>query len=224
MAHSSRKHDDNSRKIERSPHPQMAGSTMFLKNLRTAVITILMFTVITGLLYPLLVTGLAQAVFPGKANGSLLKKDSRVVGSELIGQPFSVPKYFWSRLSATGPFAYNAGASTGSNYGPLNPALLDAVKKRAHDLRAADPQNTQPIPVDLVTGSGSGLDPHISLAAAQYQISRVARSRGMSAEQVRSLLDQYTEGRQFSFLGEARVNVLKLNLALDEMKSLSQEK
>ena len=197
---------------------------MFLKNLRTAVITILMFTVITGLLYPLLVTGLAQVVFPGKANGSLLKKDSRVVGSELIGQPFSGPKYFWSRLSATGPFAYNAGASTGSNYGPLNPALLDAVKKRVQDLRAADPHNTQPIPVDLVTASGSGLDPHISMAAAQYQISRVARSRRMSAEQVRSLLDQYTEGRQFSFLGEARVNVLKLNLALDEMKSLSQEK
>jgi K+-transporting ATPase ATPase C chain len=197
---------------------------MFFKHLRRAIITILMFTVITGLLYPLLVTGLAQVVFPGKANGSLLKKDERVVGSELIGQPFSDPKYFWGRPSATSPFAYNAGASSGSNYGPLNPALLDTVKKRVHDLRAADPQNTQPIPVDLVTASGSGLDPHISVAAARHQISRVARSRGMSAEQVRSLLDQYTEGRQFSFLGEARVNVLELNLALDEMKSFSQEK
>lgn len=197
---------------------------MFFKHLRRAIVTILMFTVITGLLYPLLVTGLAQVVFPGKANGSLLKKDGRVVGSELIGQPFSNPKYFWGRLSATSPFAYNAGASSGSNYGPLNPALLDAVKKRVQDLRAADPENTQPIPVDLVTASGSGLDPHISMAAAQYQISRVARSRGMSEEQVHSLLDQYTEGRQFSFLGEARVNVLELNLALDEMKSFPQEK
>jgi K+-transporting ATPase ATPase C chain len=197
---------------------------MFFKHLRRAIVTILMFTVITGLLYPLLVTGLAQVVFPGKANGSLLKKGGRVVGSALIGQPFSNPKYFWGRLSATSPFAYNAGASSGSNYGPLNPALLDAVKKRVQDLRAADPQNTQPIPVDLVTASGSGLDPHISMAAAQYQVSRVARSRGMSEEQVRSLLDQYTEGRQFSFLGEARVNVLELNLALDEMKSSSQEK
>jgi K+-transporting ATPase ATPase C chain len=202
----------------------MAGSIMFFKHLRRAIVTILMFTVITGLLYPLLVTGLAQVVFPGKANGSLLKKGGRVVGSALIGQPFSNPKYFWGRLSATSPFAYNAGASSGSNYGPLNPALLDAVKKRVQDLRAADPENTQPIPVDLVTASGSGLDPHISMAAAQYQISRVARSRGMSEEQVHSLLDQYTEGRQLSFLGEARVNVLELNLALDGMKSFPQEK
>jgi K+-transporting ATPase ATPase C chain len=197
---------------------------MFLKNLRIAIITLGLFTVLTGLLYPLLVTGIAQLIFPMRANGSLIQKDGKPVGSELIGQPFSDPKYFWSRLSATTPYAYNAAASSGSNYGPLNPALLDAVKKRVQHLRAADPQYTQPIPVDLVTASGSGLDPHISVAAAQYQIPRVARARGMSEGTVRSLVNQYTEGRQLGFLGEPRVNVLKLNLALDEVKSFSQEK
>lgn len=197
---------------------------MFLRQLRTAIILIVLLTCITGLLYPLVVTGVAQLVFPAKANGSLIQKDGKLLGSELVGQQFSDPKYFWSRLSATGPYAYNAGASSGSNYGALNPALLDAVKKRVQDLKAADPQNTQPIPVDLVTSSGSGLDPHISVAAAQYQISRVARARGKNEETVRSLVDQYTEGRQLGFLGEPRVNVLKLNLALDEVKSLSQEK
>jgi K+-transporting ATPase ATPase C chain len=197
---------------------------MFLKNLRIAIITLGLFTILTGLLYPLLVTGIAQLIYPGKANGSLIQKDGKPVGSGLIGQPFSDPKYFWGRLSATTPYAYNAAASSGSNYGPLNPALLDAVKKRVQDLRAADPQNTRPIPVDLVTASGSGLDPHISVAAAQYQISRVARARGMSEGTVRSLANQYTEGRQLGFLGEPRVNVLELNLALDEVKSLSQEK
>ena len=195
---------------------------MLLKQLKPALVLIIVFTVLTGLLYPLLVTGIAQVVFPGKANGSLLMKDGKAVGSELIGQPFSDPKYFWSRLSATGPFAYNAGASTGSNYGPLNPALFDAVKKRVQDLRAADPNNEQPIPVDLVTASGSGLDPHISVAAALYQIPRVARSRNVSEESLRVLVNQHTEGRQFGFLGEPRVNVLKLNLALDGNQSVSE--
>jgi potassium-transporting ATPase KdpC subunit len=197
---------------------------MFLKSARTAIITIALFTLITGVVYPLLVTGVAQVVFPEKANGSLLKKEGRVVGSELIGQPFSDPKYFWSRPSATSPFAYNAAASTGSNYGPLNPALLDGAKKRIQDLRAADTLNTQPIPVDLVTASGSGLDPHVSVAAALYQVKRVARSRNLAVEQVRSLVDQNTEGRQLGFLGEPRVNVLKLNLALDNIQSIREAK
>ncbi len=197
---------------------------MFLKSLRTSFVTILIFTVLTGLIYPLLVTGIAQVLFPGKANGSVLTKDGKAIGSELIGQAFSSPKYFWSRLSATSPFAYNAGASTGSNYGPLNPALLDATAKRVKDLKDADPQNTKPVPVDLVTASGSGLDPHISVGAAVYQVQRVARSRNVSEQQIRSLLDRYTEGRGLGILGEPRVNVLKLNLALDEMKSTSEVK
>jgi K+-transporting ATPase ATPase C chain len=205
-------------------HDNLKDYLMFLKNLRTAIITLGLFTVLTGLVYPLLVTGIAQLIFPGRANGSMIQRDGKPVGSELIGQPFSDPKYFWSRPSATSPYTYNAASSSGSNYGPLNPALLDAVKKRVQDLRAADPQNPLPIPVDLVTSSGSGLDPHISVAAAEYQISRVARARGMSEETVRSLVGQYTEGRQLGFLGEPRVNVLELNLALDEVKSLSQEK
>ncbi len=164
---------------------------MFLRQLRTAIILIVLLTCVTGLLYPLAVTGVAQLVFPAKANGSLIQKDGKLLGSELIGQQFSDPRYFWSRLSATGPYAYNAASSSGSNYGPLNPALLDAVKKRVQDLKAADPQNPLPIPVDLVTSSGSGLDPHISVAAARYQISRVARARGMNEERVRSLVNQY---------------------------------
>jgi len=181
-----------------------------------------LFTVITGLLYPLAVTGVSQLVFYEKANGSLLKRDGHILGSELIGQPFSDPKYFWSRLSATGPFAYNAGASSGSNYGPLNPALLDAVQQRIKALKDADPQNVKPIPVDLVTASGSGLDPHISVAAAEYQISRVAHARGTSETTIRSIVDQYTDGRQFGILGERRVNVLKVNLALDGIQSISE--
>jgi K+-transporting ATPase ATPase C chain len=197
---------------------------MFLRNLRIAIIALGLFTVLTGLLYPLLVTGIAQLVFPRRANGSLIQRDGKPVGSELIGQLFSDPRYFWSRPSATTPYAYNAAASSGSNYGPLNPALLNAVKKRVKELRAADPKNTQPIPVDLVTASGSGLDPHISAAAAQYQVPRVARARGLTEETVRSLVDQHTEGRELGFLGEPRVNVLELNLALDEVNPLSQEK
>ena len=192
-----------------------------LKQFRTAAITIILLSVITGLLYPLAVTGLAQLIFPGKANGSLIQREGRVLGSELIGQPFSDPKYFWSRLSATGPYAYNAGASTGSNYGPLNPALHNAVNQRILDLKKMDTLNSQPIPVDLVTTSSSGLDPHISVAAAQYQVSRVARNRGVSEDQVRSFVDKYTEGRQLGFLGESRVNVLQLNLALDDLQNSS---
>ena len=197
---------------------------MFLKSTRTAIIAIALFTLITGVIYPLLVTGVAQLIFPGKANGSLIKKEGRVLGSELIGQPFSDPKYFWSRPSATGPFAYNAAASNASNFGPLNPALLDGAKKRIQDLKAADSSNTRPIPVDLVTASGSGLDPHISVAAALYQIGRVARSRNLSETQVRLLVDQNTEARQLGFLGEPRVNVLKLNLALDDLQSRPEVK
>jgi len=195
---------------------------MVLKSIRTAIISMFLFTVLTGVVYPLVVTGIAQFVFPDKANGSLIRKDGRVVGSELIGQSFSSPKYFWSRPSATSPFAYNAGASSGSNYGPLNPALLEATGKRMKELKELDSLNTNPVPVDLVTASGSGLDPHISVAAAVYQLPRVARSRHVSEQEVRSLLDHYTEGRQLGILGEPRVNVFRLNLALDEMKSTSE--
>ena len=197
---------------------------MFLKHLRITIISLILFTILTGMIYPLAVTGISQLIFPGKANGSLIKKEGKVLGSELIGQPFSDPKYFWSRLSATGPYAYNAGSSSGSNYGPLNPALFDAVKKRVQDLKAADSLNTKPIPVDLVTASGSGLDPHISIAAAIYQASRVARTRGLTEEQVRSMIGQYTDGRSLGFLGEPGVNVLQLNLALDELKIATKEK
>jgi K+-transporting ATPase ATPase C chain len=191
--------------------------------IRPAVVALLLFTVLTGLLYPMLVTGIAQLAFPHQANGSLIEVEGQVVGSELIGQPFDDPKYFWGRLSATGTFAYNAfnaenlTASSGSNYGPLHPALLEAAEARVTALQAADPDNRAPIPVDLVTASGSGLDPHISLAAALYQMPRVAQARSISEAEVRQLIDQFTEGRQFGFLGEARVNVLRLNLALDNI-------
>lgn len=195
-----------------------------LTQFRPALVSLLLLTLITGGLYPLLVTGLAQAVFPHQANGSLILNDGQVVGSELIGQPFDDPKYFWGRLSATGTFPYNAfnadnlTGSSGSNYGPLNEALLEAAQARIDALKVADPANTAPIPVDLVTASGSGLDPHISMAAAAYQLARVARVRGVSEEQVRQLVEQNTDGRQFGLLGEPRVNVLKLNLALDGIK------
>ena len=179
---------------------------------------LLIFTVLTGLIYPLAVTGLAQLVFPRQANGSLIVRNNRTVGSTLIGQQFDDPKYFWGRLSATGPYPYNAAASSGSNYGPTNPALLDEVKARIAALKTADPSNTQLIPVDLVTSSGSGLDPNISVAAALYQIPRVARLRGLSESAIRTLVNQHTQGRQLGFLGEPRVNVLELNLALDGLK------
>jgi len=192
-----------------------------VSQLRPAFLLLLILTVITGVIYPLVVTGIAQVVFPKQANGSLIVIDGKTYGSELIGQQFDNPKYFWGRLSATGDFPYNAfnaetlTGSSGSNYGPLNPALMDAVQARVDALKAADSDNTLPIPVDLVTASGSGLDPHISVAAALYQVHRVATARGLSEADVKSLVDKYTEGRQFGFLGEPRVNVLLLNLALD---------
>ncbi len=188
------------------------------EQLRPAIVILALFTLMTGVLYPLAVTGLAQAIFPWQANGSLIEQNGQVIGSELIGQAFDDPGYFWGRPSATAPFPYNAAASTGSNLGPTNPALEEVVKARIDALHKADPGNTQPIPVDLVTASGSGLDPHISVAAALYQVSRVARESGLSEEQLRALVSKYTEGRQFGFLGEPRVNVLKLNLALDEIR------
>ncbi len=183
--------------------------------LRPAIVSFLVLTVITGLFYPLAVTAVAQVVFPVQANGSLIMKDGKAVGSTLIGQPFDDQKYFWGRLSATSPFPYNAGASSGSNLGPTNKALTDEVQARIDALHLADPGNTAPIPVDLVTSSGSGLDPNISPAAAEYQVNRVAKARGMDPTKVRALVAQYTQGRQFGILGEPRVNVLQLNLALD---------
>jgi potassium-transporting ATPase KdpC subunit len=186
-----------------------------LKELKPALLMLLALTVITGAIYPALVTGIAQVVMPSAANGSLLLRDGKPVGSTLIGQPFSAPKYFWSRPSATSPYPDNAAASSGANLGPTSPALTDAVRASIKALRDADPDNTAPVPVDLVTASGSGLDPHISPAAAAYQVGRVARVRGLEAVQVQALVDAYTEGRQFGLLGEPRVNVLQLNLALD---------
>jgi K+-transporting ATPase ATPase C chain len=183
--------------------------------IRPAVVMLVVFAIITGLAYPLAVTGIAQVVFPHQANGSLTVRDGQVAGSELIGQPFDDPRYFWGRPSATAPFPYNAAASGGSNLGPSNPSLVEAVRTRVAALRAADPGNSQPIPVDLVTASASGLDPHISVAAALYQVPRVARERGLSQKDVEALVRRYTAGRQLGILGEPRVNVLDLNLALD---------
>ena len=185
------------------------------QQIRPALVLLVLFTIMTGLLYPLTVTGIVQLVFPDQANGSVIVRDGQAVGSALIGQPFDDPRYFWGRLSATGPFPYNAAASGGSNYGPLNDALVEAAQERIDALRAADPDNTAPVPVDLVTASASGLDPHISPAAAAYQTARVARARGLEVSQVRALVTQHTEGRFWGLLGEPRVNVLELNLALD---------
>ena len=195
-----------------------------LKQLKPAIILLAIFTLITGVIYPLVVTGIAQVLFPSQANGSLIVRNGKAVGSTLIGQNFDAPKYFWGRLSDTGDFPYNSfnaatlTGSSGSNYGPMNPALLKAVQARIDALKAADPSNTAPIPVDLVTASGSGLDPDISIAAALYQISRVAKARGMSEQAVHDLVNQYTTGRQLGILGEPTVNVLLLNLALDGIK------
>jgi K+-transporting ATPase ATPase C chain len=183
---------------------------------RPALTLFVVLSVVTGLLYPLAVTGVAKVMFPTQAAGSLIRVDGQVVGSSLIGQNFSDPKYFWGRPSATSPMAYNAANSGGSNQGPLNPALVDAVKGRIDALKAADPGNTAPVPVDLVTASASGLDPLISVAAALYQAGRVARLRGSSDQAMKALIGGHTEGRLLGMLGEPRVNVLQLNLALDQ--------
>lgn len=185
--------------------------------LRPAVLLLGLFSLLTGLLYPAAVTGIAQALFPVQANGSLIREGGRVVGSELIGQPFTSPRYFWSRPSATPEHPYNGGSSGASNWGPTNPKLRESVEERVAALRAADPDNREPIPADLVTASGSGLDPHISPAAAYYQASRVARVRNLPVEQVRRLIAEHTEGRSLGILGEPRVNVLDLNRALDTL-------
>jgi len=187
--------------------------------LRNSLMMLLVMTVITGIAYPLLVTGLSQLIFPSQANGSLIAKNGQPIGSTLIGQSFTEPKYFWGRPSATSPQANNGMSSGGSNLGPTNPALTDAVKQRIAALQAADPGNHAPVPVDLVTSSGSGLDPQISPAAAQYQLARVARVRGLDEAQVRLLVEQATSGRQLGLLGEPRVNVLQLNLALDGLST-----
>jgi K+-transporting ATPase ATPase C chain len=186
-----------------------------MDQLKPAIIVLALLSLVTGVAYPLVVTGISQIIFPAQANGSLILRDGKPVGSALIGQPFDDPKYFWGRLSATAPFAYNAGASTGSNYGPLNPAFHEAAKARISALHEADPSNKALIPVDLVTASGSGLDPDISPAAAFYQVPRVAKARGKDPAQVQRLVEQHIQGRQLGFLGEPRVNVLRLNLALD---------
>ncbi len=190
-----------------------------LKQLRAAVILFVLLTILTGVLYPALITGIAQGFFPFQANGSLIAKNGQVIGSALIGQQFTDPKYFWGRLSSTSPVPYNAVSSGGSNLGPTNPALQKEVSQRIAALKAADPGNAMPVPVDLVTSSGSGLDPDISIAAAQYQAARVARARGLPADTVQKLINQNTTGRTFGFLGEPRVNVLKLNLALDALQA-----
>jgi K+-transporting ATPase ATPase C chain len=189
-----------------------------MKQLRPALVSLGLLTLLTGVVYPVAVTVVAQVLFPAQANGSLIMKDGKPVGSALIGQPFDDPRYFWGRLSATSPYPYNPELSTGSNYGPLNPALADAAKKRIDALRAADSTASPAVPVDLVTASGSGLDPEISPAAADYQVARVARARGLSVERVHDLVRRHTEGRTCGVLGEPRVNVLELNLALDSEK------
>lgn len=187
--------------------------------LRPALVIFAVLTLLTGVAYPLAVTGVAQAMFPVQAGGSLIVRDNKPVGSALIGQNFSDPGHFWGRPSATSPMAYNGIASSGSNQGPLNPVLTDAVKGRVAALRAADPGNMAPVPVDLVTASASGLDPHISPAAAYYQLDRVAAARKLSSEQVRTLIEQHTQRPMLGVLGEPVVNVLALNLALGALHS-----
>jgi len=189
-----------------------------LSQIRPALVSLGLFTVLTGAVYPAVVTGIAQAAFKSQANGSVVVVNGKEVGSSLLGQPFTDPKYFWGRPSATGPQAYNGASSSGSNQGPTSAALLDAVKARIQALRDADPGNTDPVPVDLVTASASGLDPHISPAAANYQVRRVARLRGLGEAAVRDLVAKHTEGPQLGLFGEPVVNVLALNLALDAMK------
>jgi potassium-transporting ATPase KdpC subunit len=186
--------------------------------LRTAIVAVIVLTVLTGVIYPLAVTGIAQLLFPKQANGSLIEEDGKLVGSKLIGQAFDDPKYFWGRPSATGSTPYDGTASGGSNLGPTNEDLVKNVAKRIEELKKADPNNDKPVPIDLVTASGSGLDPHISPAAAEYQVERVARERKLDADQVRKLIAEHTEERTFGLLGEPRVNVLELNRGLDKLK------
>jgi potassium-transporting ATPase KdpC subunit len=188
---------------------------MIRQQIKPAILCFIILSVISGILYPLFVTGIAKVFFSDKASGSLIYRDDRPIGSTLIGQPFDDPKYFWGRLSATSPTSFNAAASSGSNLGPLNSALIDAVKARIQALKTADPENTNPVPVDLVTSSASGLDPHISLAAAYYQVLRIARLRGLTQNEVKTMIGQYARGRLFGVIGEPVVNVLELNLALD---------
>jgi K+-transporting ATPase ATPase C chain len=186
--------------------------------IRNALMSLLLFTLLTGIIYPLVVTGVAQVIFPHQANGSIILKNNKQIGSELIGQQFEDPKYFWGRLSATTPYPYNGGSSTGSNLGPNNPDLMKAAQARIDALRAAEPANTAKIPVDLVTASGSGLDPHISQAAAEYQIHRVAKARALEDDRIRNIVSTNTRGRWLGVVGEPVVNVLELNLALDDLK------
>ena len=185
---------------------------------RPMITLFVVLTVVTGVAYPLVITGIGQTAFKSEANGSMIEQNGKVVGSALMGQQFDAPQYFWGRLSATSPMPYNPSNSSASNLGPTNSALQDEVKGRIAALKAADPTSTQPVPVDLVTSSGSGLDPEISPAAAQYQVNRVAKARGLPVDKVQELVASYTSGRQFGILGEARVNVLELNLALDALK------
>ena len=189
-----------------------------MKFIRPALVSLVVFTILTGMIYPLAVTGLAQLIFPEEANGSIITKNGKPVGSALIGQPFDDPKYFWGRLSATAPFPYNSAASSGSNLAQTNPALVDNAKGRIAALKKADPEASASVPVDLATASGSGLDPHISPAAAAYQVRRVAKLRGIEEAKVSALVAANTEGRQSGILGEPVVNVLKVNLALDELE------
>jgi len=191
---------------------------MFMKLIRPAVTLLALMTLLVGIVYPLVITGAAKALFPQQAAGSLIYQDGKLIGSRLIGQSFSDPKYFWGRPSATTPQPYNGLASSGSNLGPLNPALIDAVKANAKALHDADPDNQQPVPVDLVTASASGLDPEVSLAAAEYQAARVARARHLEPAQVEALIKSHARERLWGFIGERRINVLELNLALDRLR------
>jgi K+-transporting ATPase ATPase C chain len=189
-----------------------------LRQFRPTLVIFVALTLLTGVIYPLAVSGVAWVLFPSPAHGNLIIRDANVIGSRLIGQPFDDDKYFWSRPSATGPYPYNGGVSSGSNLGPINPALLDAVKQRISDAKSKHPDQQGDVPIDLVTASGSGLDPHISPAAAYYQVGRIARVRNLTEDKVRALVGDHVEGRTLGLLGEPRVNVLLLNLALDELK------